>query len=336
MDKQKLKLALDIISEGVSPSIPEVFHAEALDRHRSAKSWIFGDLIQGFGIGRRLTEGRRSEELVLKVYVEKKLPLAELGKAGVPKVIDLPILGGEVETDVEAIGKVSFELDRSRHRPAFPGCGLGHVRTTVGTFGCLVRKQGDPDGLYILSNSHVLADEGTASIGDEIIQPGDYDQGSSPSDVIAHLSEFIPFDFTQGYPNLVDAAIGKVLRNDLVVSGIGVIGVPPQGIGQARVGTKIKKVGRTTGFTHGEVLDVDFRTAINYKTSGGGSGVAGFRDQVLCTRYTAGGDSGSAVLHETSNKILGLHFAGSESASIFNKIGNVIDALKIEVITANL
>jgi hypothetical protein len=53
-----------------------------------------------------------------------------------------------------------MELDTQRHRPAFPGCGLGHTDVTVGTFGCLVRKKGDPNNLYILSNSHVLANEG--------------------------------------------------------------------------------------------------------------------------------------------------------------------------------
>jgi len=36
------------------------------------------------------------------------------------------------------------------------------------------------------------------------------------------------------------------------------------------------------------------------------------RDQVLCTRYTAGGDSGAAVFN-SNNQIVGLHFAGTPS-----------------------
>jgi hypothetical protein len=61
----------------------------------------------------------------------------------------------------------------------------------------------------------------------------------------------------------------------------------------------------------------------------------GFRDQVLCTRYSASGDSGSAVLN-MEKEIVGLHFAGSDSSSIFNRIGHVLDALSIEVVTSSL
>ena len=56
----------------------------------------------------------------------------------------------------------------------------------------------------------------------------------------------------------------------------------------------------------------------------------GLRDQVLCTRYTAGGDSGSVVLN-SRNRIVGLHFAGSESTSIFNRISHVFTLLDIDL-----
>jgi hypothetical protein len=65
---------------------------------------------------------------------------------------------------------------------------------------------------------------------------------------------------------------------------------------------------------------------------GGGTGLVGFRDQVLCTCYTAGGDSGSAVLN-MSKKVVGLHFAASPSTSIFNPIKFTQAALKIEIVT---
>ena len=61
----------------------------------------------------------------------------------------------------------------------------------------------------------------------------------------------------------------------------------------------------------------------------------GFRDQVLCTRYSAGGDSSWAVLN-MKKEVVGLHFAGSASSSIFNRIGHVLDALKIEVVTSKI
>jgi len=52
-------------------------------------------------------------------------------------------------------------------------------------------------------------------------------------------------------------------------------------------------------------------------------------------RYTAGGDSGSAVFN-MNKEVVGLHFAGSDSSSIFNRIGHVLDLLLIDVATATI
>ena len=93
---------------------------------------------------------------------------------------------------------------------------------------------------------------------------------------------------------------------------------------------RVQKVGRTTDYTTGVVLDVHYRLALRYKKPGGGTGRVGLRDQVLCTRYTAGGDSGSAVLN-SRKRVVGLHFAGSPSTSIFNRIGHVFDLLDLEL-----
>ena len=76
------------------------------------------------------------------------------------------------------------------------------------------------------------------------------------------------------------------------------------------------------------MLTIDF--FLEYKRPGGGKGRVGFRDQVLCTRYTASGDSGSVVLNDRE-RIVGLHFAGSPSTSIFNRINHVFQLLDIEL-----
>jgi hypothetical protein len=251
----------------------------------------------------------------------------------VPEKVDLPGLAEPVFTDVEEIGKVLLESNTARHRPAMPGCGLGHPEVTVGTFGCLVRKQGQPDKLYVLSNSHVLANEGLGRAGDVIIQAGKFDGGVQPDDVLCELAEFVPFQFTEDdFPNLVDAAIAAVKNPSEVTSAVNLIGVPKGVSTVVRRGMKVRKCGRTTDLTIGEIKDVDYRLPMFYKNGNGGSGRAGMRDQVLCTRYTAGGDSGSAVFN-MDGKIVGLHFAGSPSSSIFNRIGHVLDALDLEIVT---
>ena len=95
---------------------------------------------------------------------------------------------------------------------------------------------------------------------------------------------------------------------------------------------KVQKTGRTTDHTIGIIRDVDYRTTLRYRKPTGGSLRVGFKDQVLCSRYTAPGDSGSAILN-MNRKVVGLHFAGSPSTSVFNKIGNVLDALNLEIVT---
>ena len=207
------------------------------------------------------------------------------------------------------------------------------MKVTVGTFGCLVRRKGDKKGLYILSNSHILANQGVASVGDVIIQPGRADGGKAPKDVIAKLNDWVPFQFTPStFPNLVDAAIAKVKAPKLVTSAIRLIGVPKGVSKVVRRGMRVQKTGRSTDYTQGIIRDVNYRLALRYKKPGGGTGRVGLKDQILCTRYTAPGDSGSAVLN-MRKKVVGLHFAGSSSTSIFNRIGHVLDLLDIDVVT---
>ena len=225
--KQKdLLLALELITSPELPRIARSFAAEALKMQEKAKPWAMGKGIQGIGIAEKITDGQKLGVLAIKVYVEKKLPKSKLEDV-VPKNLTVPGVEEKIETDIQEIGIVAKEPNTIRVRPAIPGFGVGHVNITVGTFGCLVRKKDDDETLYILSNSHVLADEGTGTVGDRVIQPGKYDGGAAPGDVIAELSQWIPFQFTStGYPNTVDAAIAKVKNKASVTSAIRLIGVP--------------------------------------------------------------------------------------------------------------
>jgi Trypsin len=334
--KQKdLLLALELITSPELPRIARSFAAEALKMQEKAKPWAMGKGIQGIGIAEKITDGQKLGVLAIKVYVEKKLPKSKLEDV-VPKNLTVPGVEEKIETDIQEIGIVTKEPNTIRVRPAIPGFGVGHVNITVGTFGCLVRKKDDDETLYILSNSHVLADEGTGTVGDRVIQPGKYDGGAAPGDVIAELSQWIPFQFTStGYPNTVDAAIAKVKNKASVTSAIRLIGVPTGASNRVRRGMRVQKTGRTTDYTQGIIQDINYRMALDYKKPGGGSGRVGLQDLVLCTRFTDGGDSGSAVL-DMNKRIVGLHFAGSPSSSIFNKINNVLTQLDIDVVTSKI
>ena len=333
---RNLRKALDILTEGSEAPILESLKPQAESLHKEAQPWTMGEGIQGLGIGQKVTDAYVRPELVLKVYVEKKLPKDQVSNL-VPETVELPGVEEPIATDVEEIGKVELESNTARVRPAIPGFSIFHSEIVdAGTFGCLVRLNSDPQGLYILSNSHVLANDGVAAKGDAIIQPGGFDGGSAPDDAIAKLTDWVAFDFTEtSFPNLVDAAIAKVDNKESVISAIRKIGIPKGASTTVRRGMKVRKTGRTTDFTTGEIRDVDYRLALDYKKPGGGEGRVGLRDQVLCTRYTAGGDSGSAVIN-SKGFVIGLHFAGSASTSIFNRISHVIDLLDISVVTEEI
>lgn len=93
----------------------------------------------------------------------------------------------------------------------------------------------------------------------------------------------------------------------------------------------VHKVGRTSDLTTAIIQDVHFRLQFRLRKTARRRERVGFRRQVMCTRFTAPGDSGSLVLSSTGRAV-GLHFAGSMTASIFNRIDDVLDALDVDLV----
>jgi hypothetical protein len=269
----------------------------------------------------------------------------------VPKTLD------DVPTDVFESGRLrALQSPTDRWRPAPGGVSIGHHEITAGTLGCLVKKNGET---FILSNNHVLANSNDAQVGDPILQPGPYDGGRYPNDHIADLTQFVPITFIdspsdcptartvadllnniskilgsdarlqviseQVTDNLVDAAIARPIRVEDVSNEILQIGTI-SGTAQGELGMAVKKSGRTTGFTTGEILQVDVSANVQY----GQNQIARFTDQLMAGPMSQGGDSGSAVLDE-NNQLVGLLFAGSDQSTIINRIENVFSALGVTV-----
>lgn len=304
--------------------------------------WMKSKGFQGMGLARKIEGGKAHPVTSLKFYVEEKLPK---GKCDVliGDSVEMEIDGKieSIPTDVEPIGKLRLELNRTPIRPALGGCSIFRAGgpSEFGTLGCLVRKTNDPQGsVYILSNSHVLADQGLGSVGDPIIQPGTFHGGETPADTIATLFEWGAFNFvSSGFYSTVDAAIARVTNDSEVLARIKELGLPTGASSVVREGMKVEKYGAASGLSTGIVRDVNFTTGnLRYKRPGGGTANVRFTDQVLCTQFTSPGDSGSAIISPGSGKVVGLHFAGSTAASVFNKIHNVLNLFSVEIVSSPL
>jgi hypothetical protein len=346
VDRSAVRLALLVVTEGSAAperTVPRIvrshgfaiesFGAEAEAIAEESRPWVTGSGIQGVGIGQKITGGRATGELALRVYVDRKQPVGDIDNA-VPERVALPSLA--VPTDVIEIGRLDLELFTDRLRPIVPGIGVSLEGGPPGTIGGFVRRR-EGGQLLLVSNSHVLADNGRAERGSPIVQPGHADapavgSAAGGDDVIGTLADFVPFDWAENtFPNRVDAALATVdVDHENVIR---LLGAAPRGVNhRPRVGMRVQKVGRTSDHTIGLITDTDFRVQIPYPHPDGGKRRVGFRDQVLCSRYTSPGDSGSLVLSSTGLAV-GLHFAGSSSASVFSRIGDVLDAFDVDLLT---
>jgi len=228
--------------------------------------------------------------------------------------------------------QVSPEQLHQRSRPVRGGFSVGHYKITAGTMATACYNLGSfpgmPQQFYILSNNHVLANSNNASMGDPILQPGPYDGGIYPRDMIGRLSRFIPIKFKTANStpiNYVDAAIAEVPFH-LANREIYWLGYIKDLYVTPTVGDVLQKVGRTTNFTTGRVQSINATIDVNY----GGGRVARFAHQILTTCMSAGGDSGSIVT-TLDEEAVGLLFAGSPYVTVLNNILYVQSLLNIRI-----
>lgn len=305
--------------------------------------------VQAVGIGYKTVGGQETGELAIVVYVDKKVPKKGLGDGAVPAQVSATTTTQTVptatrpvgptadvnatvsaKTDVKEVGVIEAQVYNARIRPVKPGYSIGHFKITAGTFGALVRDVCPPCRVHILSNNHVLANSNAAAIGDPVLQPGAYDGGALPADTVARLARFVPIQF--GSPdrhNLVDCALATPLDQRLVIASAVGLGIP-KGTVEATLGMEVTKSGRTTQTTVGKVIDVNATVAVGY----GASGTAYYRNQIITTAMSQGGDSGSLVVSKAGGGATGLLFAGSAQVTILNHIHNVLMALGVELISA--
>ena len=258
--------------------------------------------------------------LLLFILLGMGLPSARADKGAdhqdrLPRPIQLGVSGGDYE-----------------HLDCPAGC-----YCCAGTLGALVEDLNGKQ--YILGNNHVLGMVNRSTPGDPILQPGLIDQNPicvpDGNDVVANFTELIPISSVA--VNSVDAAVAATtdaVRSDGSILDIGPLSAETL---EGYVGLKVKKSGRTTGLTKGEIVATNVTVSVGYSTQCGGSTdfVATFSNQlrIRSTKgrpggFSAGGDSGSVIVEDEGNspRAVGLLFAGSSLDTIASRIDDVLTA----------
>jgi len=305
------------------------------------------------GLGRSLAEARKALE-------QELLPLAGAGFAGIThseaegEVIVLvedeqtkqrvprsfngyavrTEVTGKIQTLSTQVAEPTTGVKEERQeevRPLVGGTSLSAYIPTLHYAGTLSMVTYDDK---ILSNAHVIAMNpetgGFLATGTRIIQPGSGDGGTT-GDRVGELKAYIPIDFDPDAENYADAAIGSI--------DIGVEASPGEqfyeggnywveGWTTVSKGDTVRKSGRTTGVTTGEVTHTNVSVVVQY-----GDQSAYFMDQIVVTQknwsFAAPGDSGSAV--DKDGEFVGLVFAGSEDCAVICKAEYIIEELGIAV-----
>lgn len=299
--------------------------------------------VTGVGIGQKLVKGEMTGQECIRLYVERKVP-----PGAIPPEFMLPSSIGGVPTDVIEAGRfiadhpavapieiMEGQAITTKFRPVRPGCSCGFRFTgpqsgivMAGTLGAIVEAASKR---FILSNNHVLANENQLPLGSQIFQPGLLDGGNPAADQVARLSKFVPISPTTH--NLVDCAIAELtnaaLADAVFLPKVGALSkVAPIA---ATPGMGVEKVGRTTGYTQGNVFDVQATIKVQYSF-----GIATFDDQVVIQgtpgSFSAGGDSGSLIVDRSSKRGTALLFAGSTAFTVGNKLDRVLSALGVTLV----
>jgi endonuclease G len=293
---------------------------------KKAKFYFNKYEVNSIGIGLKNLE----EEAPAIIFgVSKKFGLETLAENAIEVIPEYIEVGGiKFKTDViERTYKVkaikvkpensiqSASGRKSYCDPVKPGVSISHHLGTAGTAGCVVYDAYTSEQ-YILSNWHVLHGE-DGLIGDEIVQPGPHDDNRIKMNLAGTL--------IRSHLGVAgDCAIARIDYRTVDDRILGLDDTFVEFIGDPYLGDMVIKSGRTTNVTYGIVSQVNMTCNINYGSIYNPKYVAiGCFEISPSPSYPAidgeisrPGDSGAAWMYfepnteETTNLLLGLHFAG--------------------------
>ena len=299
-----------------------VLHAQEQNQERLLEL----PAVIGVASGPRVKRGKRTRELCVQVFVERKRPLEAIGAAErVPPTLSA---GGQsadaVATDVIEITPPQEHQDTTRYRPVPGGSSIGPESSiSAGTLGGWACDNRD-DSVVLLSNNHVISGLDTMPVARRIVQPARLDGGVLPGDVIGSLKRHVALATVANPPGMplpaataVDAAIGTidVDRDDDVLQ----IAPAIYELQAPAVDMDVQKRGRTTRLTtNGRVFSVNGTFTIRYRN---GTRLGRVANTFLIrstdgNTFSRAGDSGSLIFNQRegalrgTRPVVGLLYAG--------------------------
>jgi len=291
----------------------------------------------GVDIGEKYTGGRPTGRAAIVVYVCAKGP---------QHAQQIPAEVGGVPTDVVAesivlhrarVSPTEQHLVAERHPVLRGGISIGPARSIrvvppevpvageyviAGTLGAFAVTRDEARKVLGLTTFHVGCVDDSWSVGDEFVHPSRVDGGLVGADLVAVLDRAA----LAGSVSAAGLRMGnRPFRAEVLDIGA-LTGTAP-----AKIGSTVRKRGRTTGLTHGMVTSSDATLRLDF---GDGLGVRTLRDQIRVRsseRFGDHGDSG-AVLVDADNRVVGLYVAGSGSTGFANPVEPVLRQLDVELL----
>jgi hypothetical protein len=281
----------------------------------------------GVATGFRTREGKQTSEVVVQVFVERKLPKNSLAQSHVVPERVLGFEGAAVRTDVIESPVPIAHQDTTRYRPVQAGSSIGpEASVSAGTLGGWACDNTD-DTIVLLSNNHVISNLDTLPALRRIVQPGRFDGGILPDDVIGSLKRHVAVNTIANPPapgaviptSVVDAAIGGIDADIDIDHDVIAIGPAIYELRAPALNMNVQKRGRTTLLTNnGRITSVGMTFQCTYRNR---TRISRIQNAFRITStngavFDSPGDSGSLIFDQAAGQlnntrpVVGLLYAG--------------------------
>lgn len=300
-----------------------------------------------------------------KLSIATRLPIAISKRQRMSR--EFAKLFGDLGFVLELVVEKPFKVDQniqSTYKPIYShdsficcgsSIGLGNQRN-AGTLTALARN--DDGGLLGVSCNHVTGGCNTASIGTPIVAPGIQDISPDQNEITVIGLHDSTGPMSQGLPQVFDIssncdiAFFDINDPSILSSMQGedqqAYDTPTQ-FAKVKEGLRVKKWGRSTGLTHGEITkivtepeSIDYHVVSYYGPTSSQTfkGTVYFAtiyeiESIGVNEFSGGGDSGSLVVSDDAGKekVVGILIGGNNLKSYVLPIKEILKNRKISLIS---